>query len=154
MINRLRTDLLLRVILRVQLPSMWKCWRKRRGHAKRDRTHNCEWRWISSRCLQIRWCKDCSWSFRISTKTTRQNWYLTSYQSVNEEDNSSEGNSESTETPTPSCAPKLEVTSLTRQLLTLFCYASERPCGWNALHRSCNWTGAFKPTLATSNWRA
>ncbi|MCZ5652791.1 autotransporter outer membrane beta-barrel domain-containing protein [Escherichia coli] len=21
-----------------------KCWRKRRSHAKRDRTHNCEWR--------------------------------------------------------------------------------------------------------------
>ncbi len=38
MINRLRTDLLLRVILRVQLRLCEKCWRKRRGHAKWDRT--------------------------------------------------------------------------------------------------------------------
>lgn len=53
-------------------------------------------------------------------KQQGKNWYLTSYQSVNEEDNSSEGNSESTETPTPFCAPKLEVTSPTWQPLTLF----------------------------------
>ncbi|MBS4239656.1 autotransporter outer membrane beta-barrel domain-containing protein [Escherichia coli] len=60
-------------------------------------------------------------AFEYQLKQQGKNWYLTSYQSVNEEDNSSEGNSESTETPTPRPAPpKLEVTSLTWQLLTLF----------------------------------
>lgn len=39
-------------------------------------------------------------------KQQGKNWYLTSYQSVNEEDNSSEGNSESTETPTPVLRPE------------------------------------------------
>lgn len=59
-------------------------------------------------------------AFEYQLKQQGKNWYLTSYQSVNEEDNSSEGNSESTETPTPFCAPKLEVTSPTWQPLTLF----------------------------------
>ncbi|HIH3477954.1 TPA: autotransporter YcgH [Escherichia coli] len=40
-------------------------------------------------------------AFEYQLKQQSKNWYLTSYQSVNEEDNSSEGNSESTETPTP-----------------------------------------------------
>ena len=40
-------------------------------------------------------------AFEYQLKQQGKNWYLTSYQSVNEEDNSSEGNSESTETPTP-----------------------------------------------------
>ena len=40
--------------------------------------------------------------------------------------------------------PTLAVTSPTWQPLTLFCYASERSCGWNALYRSCNWTGSVQ----------
>ncbi|SPW71847.1 putative outer membrane autotransporter barrel, putative pectin lyase fold [Escherichia coli] len=45
-------------------------------------------------------------AFEYQLKQQGKNWYLTSYQSVNEEDNSSEGNSESTETPTPRPAPR------------------------------------------------
>ncbi|EFH3955439.1 hypothetical protein F3P10_20990 [Escherichia coli] len=59
-------------------------------------------------------------AFEYQLKQQGKNWYLTSYQSVNEEDNSSEGNSDQQKRLPPSCAPKLEVTSLTWQLLTLF----------------------------------
>ena len=45
-------------------------------------------------------------AFEYQLKQQGKNWYLTSYQSVNEEDNSSEGNSESTETPTPVLRPE------------------------------------------------
>lgn len=45
-------------------------------------------------------------AFEYQLKQQDKNWYLTSYQSVNEEDNSSEGNSESTETPTPVLRPE------------------------------------------------
>ena len=45
-------------------------------------------------------------AFEYQLKQQGKNWYLTSYQSVNEEDNSSEGNSESTETPTPHLRPE------------------------------------------------
>lgn len=45
-------------------------------------------------------------AFEYQLKQQCKNWYLTSYQSVNEEDNSSEGNSESTETPTPVLRPE------------------------------------------------
>ncbi|MBS9132857.1 autotransporter outer membrane beta-barrel domain-containing protein [Escherichia coli] len=45
-------------------------------------------------------------AFEYQLKQQSKNWYLTSYQSVNEEDNSSEGNSESTETPTPVLRPE------------------------------------------------
>ena len=45
-------------------------------------------------------------AFEYQLKQQVKNWYLTSYQSVNEEDNSSEGNSESTETPTPVLRPE------------------------------------------------
>lgn len=45
-------------------------------------------------------------AFEYQLKQQGKNWYLTSYQSVNEEDNSSEGNSESTETPTPVLHPE------------------------------------------------
>ena len=45
-------------------------------------------------------------AFEYQLKQQGKNWYLTSYQSVNEEENSSEGNSESTETPTPVLRPE------------------------------------------------
>ena len=45
-------------------------------------------------------------AFEYQLQQQGKNWYLTSYQSVNEEDNSSEGNSESTETPTPVLRPE------------------------------------------------
>lgn len=45
-------------------------------------------------------------AFEYQLKQQGKNWYLTSYHSVNEEDNSSEGNSESTETPTPVLRPE------------------------------------------------
>nr|MDN1569109.1 autotransporter outer membrane beta-barrel domain-containing protein [Escherichia coli]MDN1598205.1 autotransporter outer membrane beta-barrel domain-containing protein [Escherichia coli] len=45
-------------------------------------------------------------AFEYQLKQQGKNWYLTSYQSVNEEDNSAEGNSESTETPTPVLRPE------------------------------------------------
>lgn len=45
-------------------------------------------------------------AFEYQLKQQGKNWYLTSYQSLNEEDNSSEGNSESTETPTPVLRPE------------------------------------------------
>ncbi|MGT6228099.1 autotransporter YcgH [Escherichia coli] len=45
-------------------------------------------------------------AYEYQLKQQGKNWYLTSYQSVNEEDNSSEGNSESTETPTPVLRPE------------------------------------------------
>lgn len=45
-------------------------------------------------------------AFEYQLKQQGKNWYLTSYQSVNEEDNSSEGNSEPTETPTPVLRPE------------------------------------------------
>lgn len=45
-------------------------------------------------------------AFEYQLKQQGKNWYLTSYQSVNEEDNSSDGNSESTETPTPVLRPE------------------------------------------------
>lgn len=45
-------------------------------------------------------------AFEYQLKQQGKNWYLTSYKSVNEEDNSSEGNSESTETPTPVLRPE------------------------------------------------
>lgn len=45
-------------------------------------------------------------AFEYQLKQQGKNWYLTSYQSMNEEDNSSEGNSESTETPTPVLRPE------------------------------------------------
>lgn len=45
-------------------------------------------------------------AFEYQLKQQGKNWYLTSYQSVNEEDNSSEGYSESTETPTPVLRPE------------------------------------------------
>ncbi|MFA2049623.1 autotransporter YcgH [Escherichia coli] len=45
-------------------------------------------------------------AFEYQLKQQGKNWYLTSYQSVNEEDNSSEGNSESTETPTSVLRPE------------------------------------------------
>ncbi|HFV6101753.1 TPA: autotransporter YcgH [Escherichia coli] len=45
-------------------------------------------------------------AFEYQLKQQGKNWYLTSYQSVNEEDNNSEGNSESTETPTPVLRPE------------------------------------------------
>ncbi len=45
-------------------------------------------------------------AFEYQLKQQGKNWYLTSYQSVNGEDNSSEGNSESTETPTPVLRPE------------------------------------------------
>lgn len=45
-------------------------------------------------------------AFEYQLKQQGKNWYLTSYQSVNEEDNSSEGNSESTEMPTPVLRPE------------------------------------------------
>lgn len=45
-------------------------------------------------------------AFEYQLKQQGKKWYLTSYQSVNEEDNSSEGNSESTETPTPVLRPE------------------------------------------------
>ncbi len=45
-------------------------------------------------------------AFEYQLKQQGKNLYLTSYQSVNEEDNSSEGNSESTEMPTPVLRPE------------------------------------------------
>lgn len=45
-------------------------------------------------------------AFEYQLKQQGKNWYLTSYQSLNEEDNSSEGDSESTETPTPVLRPE------------------------------------------------
>ncbi|HFM5211144.1 TPA: autotransporter YcgH [Escherichia coli] len=45
-------------------------------------------------------------AFEYQLKQQGKNWYLTSYQSLNEEDNSSEGDSESIETPTPVLRPE------------------------------------------------
>lgn len=45
-------------------------------------------------------------AFEYQLKQQGKNWYLTSYQSLNEEDNSSEGDSESIENPTPVLRPE------------------------------------------------
>lgn len=45
-------------------------------------------------------------AFEYQLKQQGKNWYLTSYQSLNEEDNSSEGDSEAIETPTPVLRPE------------------------------------------------
>lgn len=57
---------------------------------------------------------------RGNTDATNKNWYLTNFQATSGGETNSGGSSAPTVAPTPSCAPKLEDTSLTWQLLTLF----------------------------------
>lgn len=57
---------------------------------------------------------------RGNTDATNKNWYLTNFQATSGGETNSGGSSAPTVAPTPSCAPKLEVTSPTWQPLTLF----------------------------------